>query len=144
MGCIAMLLLDNFGEAGRSAHARVNATVLPAIFPWRRPLREVSAMLDVATDDALAYGETDWATYVCRRRSCDALFRLAFSAARSHLLVACLLCDAFVISVSYMLFNHSFLLVFCNFPCSVILARSKAMAQASANRKRTLPMFEIW
>ena len=60
-GRCAKMLLENYGEAGRSILARTNTAVLGGIFQWKLESAKVSRMLENAFEDSMALGDIEWA-----------------------------------------------------------------------------------
>ncbi len=64
VGRCAKMVLENYGEAGRSILARTNTAVLGGLYQWKLHAREVSRLLENAFDDAHTLGDLEWAGYL--------------------------------------------------------------------------------
>jgi hypothetical protein len=64
MGKLAHMLLHRMGDAARTTLPRVNTPVLSQIYPWHYPLRECLPMYEAAFAEAMALGDSDWASYL--------------------------------------------------------------------------------
>ena len=59
VACIAQQILDHFGERARYIQPRSHMGIIGSCFPWKKPLREVVALLSQAFENAFHIGDGD-------------------------------------------------------------------------------------